>query len=172
MPPSSRWMASRRNLLWSVSALSLILASIILVKKNSSAVRHHFATDNSRQSTTHIRTMLDSLSLDEDCDCSARKACVFPTEIEGRGNKKFPGGGQGGISSDVNAWGTFDPVTKVPRLSCQDTVHHAHYTRFKLPKEDRNGLSSYCPGGECIAPTNRLGTLNSFQSRHSSIFCD
>ena len=152
---SSRWMASRRKLLWSVSALSLILAAIILFRKNSSSSRQHFAADNSRQATSQIRTMLESLSLDENCDCSSRKACVLPTDIEDREKKKFPGGGQGSISSDVNAWGTFDPVTKVPRLSCQDTVHHAHYTRFKLPKEERNGLSSYCPGGECIAPTNR-----------------
>jgi hypothetical protein len=159
---SSRWLASRRKLLCTVSTLSLILAAIILVRKNSSGGRQHLPPDNSRQSTSQIRTMLDSVGLDENCDCSDRKACIFPTEIEDRGDKKFPGGGKGKISSDVNAWGTFDPVTNVPRLSCQDTVHHAHYTRFKLTKEERTGLSSYCPGGECIAPTNRSASI-SFQ---------
>ncbi len=138
------------------SGLSLVLVAMIIgMSRISSSNREKSGADHGRPPSSPIRTMLDLFSVVEDCDCKARKACVFPTEIESRGVKHFAGGGQGDISSDANTWGAFDPVSKVPRLSCQDTVHHAHYTRFKLPKEKRKALEMYCLSGECIAPTNR-----------------
>jgi hypothetical protein len=90
-----------------------------------------------------------------DCDCSTKIPCIFPTDITASGLKIYPGGGQGDVSSSASAWGSFDPVSKMPRLSCQDTVHHAHYPRFKLPQEVRKNYTTVCPNGECIAPTNR-----------------
>jgi hypothetical protein len=145
-----------RSVLLLGSGLSLVLVAMIIgMSRISSSNREKSGADNSRPPSSPIRTMLDLFSAVEDCDCKARKACVFPTEIESRGVKHFAGGGQGDISSDAKTWGAFDPVSKVPRLSCQDTVHHAHYTRFKLPKEKRKALEMYCLSGECIAPTNR-----------------
>jgi hypothetical protein len=146
-----------RRLLLLSSGLSLVMVVMIAVASNAAqSSSEKSGANDAQQPSSRVRTMLDLLSADEDCDCNDRKACVFPTEIESRGIRLFPGGGQGDISSNPNTWGSFDPVSKVPRLSCQDTVHHAHYTRYKLPKEGRKALESYCLSGECIAPTNRL----------------
>jgi hypothetical protein len=152
-------MLTTRRLLLLSSGCSLVLVAMIFAMsksgKSAGNSREESGDDYAQPLSSPVRTMLDSLFDLEDCDCSNRKACTFPTEIESRGVMKFPGGGQGDVSSNPDTWGSFDPVSKVPRLSCQDTVHHAHYTRFKLPKDRRKALGSYCIDGECIAPTNR-----------------
>ncbi len=82
-------------------------------------------------------------SLDEEyCDCSAPTQCVEVTLTEEK--RKLPGGGAAGLSK--SDWGSWDPVTGVPRIDCPDTVTHAHYTRYK-DKET---------GVEYISPTNRF----------------
>lgn len=87
-------------------------------------------------------SLAQTSSLDEVyCDCSAPSQCVEITNTELR--HKFPGGGAGGLSKDD--WGSFDPVTGVPRIDCPDTVTHAHYTRYK---DQETGI-------EYVSPTNR-----------------
>ena len=47
---------------------------------------------------------------------------------------------------DPDDWGTWDPVTKLPRISCLDTVSRADYARYRDPESRK----------EFIAPTNRF----------------
>ena len=42
---------------------------------------------------------------------------------------KLQGGGAGGLSG--LSWGSWDPLTGVPRIGCVDTVARAEYTRYK-----------------------------------------
>jgi len=93
------------------------------------------------------RPVLSSLaptsSLEEEyCDCSAPSKCVEIIETDVK--KKLPGGGAAGLT--IRDWGSWDPVTGVPRVDCPDTVTHAHYTRYKDSKT----------GVEYISPTNRF----------------
>ena len=71
------------------------------------------------------------------CDCSAPSPCVEVEEADVK--KKFPGGGAAGLSG--NDWGSWDPVTGVPRIDCPDTVVHAHC---------KNCLSKYDAGCHCV----------------------
>ena len=89
-------------------------------------------------SQLHQTTQLDQ----ETCDCSAPTPCVEVIETDI--GQKLPGGGAAGLTG--LDWGSWDPVTGVPRVDCPDTVTHAHYTRYK----------DKATGIEYVSPTNRF----------------
>jgi hypothetical protein len=43
-------------------------------------------------------------------------------------------------------WGMYDPITKLPRIGCLDSVHKADHTKMKVPDSIK----------ELVAPTNRF----------------
>ena len=52
-----------------------------------------------------------------------------------------------------DAWGAWDPVTKLPRVGCLDSVNRADHARFKDPNPAWVGNKRH---SEIVAPANRF----------------
>ena len=161
--------AGRRGL-FALSVAATLLASVILLS-------HQFDSPDSQnrpsawtftgveEATRRGRSILLQTSLDgaAACNCGEAKPCVNP--VTTATGKVFPGGGVT-ASSGSAAFGSWDPITGVPRISCQDTVSgNGHDTRFK-----DNANVYGCPSRECIAPTNRFyGSTGRYKPRGTAM---
>jgi hypothetical protein len=150
MPASHTQQQIARRVAAGASSIAALLVLAVWWQAHASRPGDAAQTSPRQASTLAQLTALPQLreslaqmsSLEEQyCDCSAPSQCVEIANTEQK--KKLPGGGAGGLSQDD--WGSWDPVTGVPRIGCPDTVTHAHYTRYK----------DKATGIEYVSPTNR-----------------
>jgi hypothetical protein len=120
---------------WSstLAAACLVLSIAFAYQGNTSDVQNTSSRNAARSllSKQHLppgRRLMQMTMLSDDtndvCDCSAPTNCTR-TET---GDKLLGGGvSYGSGSVDFGAW---DPVTRVPRISCTDTVTHSDCEKF------------------------------------------
>ena len=65
---------------------------------------------------------MTTTTVEQVCDCSEPSPCLEAIETDIK--KKLSGGGAAGLRG--LDWGSWDPVTGLPRIDCADTVTHAH----------------------------------------------